>query len=178
MLQLPQHFAIQIARAAKHDVQFKIGLFMTHGTLSYSFEIGGNRCGQMDVHRSNGYLRTVTEFETPETGHVLADFEVWFDGLKVIKARKKPLEWVAFAGLPNDAFPDCAYPLLIQKSQDSNFDYWCVDLEQHREPVLHKVSRTDDLIVETRGKQVLRRFSMDDGIPAWIDWGGASSSLL
>jgi len=151
---------------------------MTSGPLSYSFEIGGNTCGQMEVHRSSGCLRTVTEFETAATGHVLADFEVWFDGLNVIKARKRPLEWVVFADLPDNAFPDCAYPLLIQQSQVSDFNYWCVDLERHKEPVLHRVTRTDDLILETRGEQVLRRFSVDDDVPTWIDWGGASSSLL
>ena len=151
---------------------------MTPGTLRYSFEIDGENCGQMDVHRSSGYLRTVTEFETIATGHVLADFEVWFDGLNVVRARKKPHDWIVFSSLPDNAFPDCAYPLLIQRSLVSDFEYCCIDLEKEKEHVLHQISRTDDWILETRDNQVLRRFLMDDDVPAYIDWGGASSSLL
>lgn len=127
-----------------------------------------------DDRDRSGHIRTLTEFETNATGHVLAEFEVWFDGLNVIRARKQPYDWVVFKSLPDNAFPDCAYPLLIQRALVADFEYLCVDLEHKKQHDLHQVLRADDMVLEARNNKVLRRFLMDGEILAWIDWGERS----
>lgn len=151
---------------------------MRNGTLKYSFEIEGICCGHMHVHYSDRHFRTVTEFHTIETGRILAEFEVDFDQLDVVRARKRPFGPVDFTKLPAVSYPDCAYPLLIERSFESGFDYACVDLEQRKLPQPRHIARNDNEVVETRDGQVLRRFILDDGVPSMIDWGGASSNLL
>ncbi|MEJ6404378.1 hypothetical protein [Yoonia sp. 2307UL14-13] len=151
---------------------------MTHPTLSYTFEIDGITCGKMDVYRSDGYLRSVTDFETPAFGHVVSDFAYYHKDRRIHRARKAPLDWVDFTDLSDDAFPDCAYPLLIARALRQDFDYLCIDLEGQRQPAHHRMARSDDVVIETRDGQVLRRFGLNDGIPVHIDWGGAVSSLI
>lgn len=78
---------------------------------------------------------------------------------------------------PPHHYPSCAYPLFLTKVTTAPYRYRQVSEDDGAFCADVTLSWEDNDIVEYRHDKEMRRFTMLDGVPIRIDWGGAISYL-
>lgn len=144
--------------------------------LYYDFRIDGRNAGYYYLKIDASHLRSHTRFRVDDTIQVSL-FEVRHDGERALAYRCADAPWIDLADYPADHVPTSAYPILLPRAIDRPLVYTAI-LEGDGlflpETVL---APSGDEIVESRGGRVVRRFTMRDGVPVQIDWGGPVSHL-
>lgn len=141
----------------------------------YDFRIGERLAGTFVLEDDGTQLRQYTTFETDDGEQYESRHEVQYRATRVVAYRTGGGDWVDIASLPPDHFPTAAFPLVVRHGLTS---YEAID-EETGETSHRVVEREGSLIIERDGERVVtRRFEERFGRITWIDWGGATSTLL
>jgi hypothetical protein len=143
----------------------------------YDFTLNDQNRGYSYLRFDEKHLYSFTRFLVEDDEIYTNIFSLRLDGERVLACRHGDAEWADLNGQPDDHYPTCAYPLLLSRVTSTGYTYVqvsCDDGEVIGEALL---SRAGDDIVETVDGKVHRRFTMRDGVPIRIDWGGAVSHL-
>lgn len=144
--------------------------------LYYDFRLAGRNAGYYYLNLGTSLLRSHTRFRNGD-GLQVSLFEVRHDGERALAYRSGDAGWVDLTQYPADHIPTSAYPLLLPRVIDRPLVYTAIsegDGKLLGDTVLTPAS---DRIIERRDGRVVRRFTMRDGIPVRIDWGGPVSHL-
>ncbi len=142
----------------------------------YDFRLNGTACGYSYLGYSDDRLLSVTRFRISENDVYTNRFELKLAENQVVALKYGDQDWTAFA-FPAGYYPSCAYPILLPFVTELPFDYIQVAEADLSIVGQIRLQWNGDDIVETQAGQETRRFTMRNGVPMRIDWGGALSVL-
>lgn len=143
----------------------------------YDFKIQDQACGYSYLFWDDQRLHSFTRFRLPDGQVITNVFRLLLKEEAVERCRHNDLPWVDLTGLPEDHYPGCAYPLLLDRSSESPFPYVQVSEDDGAVTGNVTLERAGDVVLEKSADRVLRRFFMQGKTPIMIDWGGAVSEL-
>lgn len=141
----------------------------------YDFRINGKPVGYFEWWEEEDLLYQNAVFEVE--GHVRRNpFWLKHKGGTITAYRVADGEWTGMPDSKEELFPTSAWILLLRRVEDQlEYTEFHEGSSEVVGPVLLK--KEEGLVVESRGGKVIRRFRMENGLPVWIDWGGATSEL-
>ena len=144
--------------------------------LWYTFEIAGQHVGYslLKLDDEQLYSETRALFGEVEIDNV---FELALQNGRVTAFRYNDLPGGLMDGFPVDAWPSCAYPLLLEKAQPE-FVYQAIEEGSAEITGTRRLIRKNDTIIEYDSNRTTRTFWLDGRRVIKIDWGGAISQLV
>lgn len=143
----------------------------------YNFKFDGKNQGYSYLRFDQNSLLSFTRF-LAENDEVYSNvFLLKLSGEKVLACKHGDAGWVDFSNHPPHHYPSCAYPLFLSKVASDRYTY--VQISEDDGSIFGEtvLSWNGDDIVESRDAVEYRRFTMRNGIPIKINWGGAISHL-
>ena len=143
----------------------------------YNFKVNEENQGYSYLRLDHTSLFSLTRFRIGEDETYSNVFSLKLSGEKVLACKHGDADWVDFSRLPPNHYPGCAYPLLLSKVTSDPYTY--IQVSEDDGSILGETvfSREGRDIVESQKGTETRRFTMRNGVPIKIDWGGAISIL-
>ena len=143
----------------------------------YIFKVNGENRGysylRLDQKRLLSYTRFLMENDEIYTNV----FVLKLNGERVLACKHGLADWVDFSDQPHHHYPSCAYPLLLTRVASQPYTYMQISEDDGAAIGETTLWRDGADLVETRNAKEYRRFTMRNGIPIKINWGGAISIL-
>lgn len=143
----------------------------------YNFKMGEENRGYYYLYHDEETMFSYTRFLIAEDEIFINIFRLKLAGEKILACQYRTDDWVDFTNRPANHYPTSGYPLFLSKALKEPFVYTAVyegDGSIFGETTLTPV---DNVIQETRDGKLMRQFTMENGIPVAIDWGGPISYL-
>ena len=144
----------------------------------YDFRIGGEHRGFSYLTLTASRLFSLTRFLIEADSLYGNRFELQLDGGRVLRCRHDDAEWVDFSAAGTDAWPSCAYQLILDRArEDEPYRYTALSEDNGHPLTTLTLVRRGNVIDELDGAQRKRQFVLEGDVPTKIDWGGAESHL-
>lgn len=143
----------------------------------YNFIFDGNNQGYSYLYLSSEKLVSYTRFLTEENTIYSNSFVLKLEGENILACKHGDADWVDFSNQPAHHYPSCAYPLFLTKVTTEPYNYRQVSEDDGSFCADMRLLWQGDDIVEYHRDRETRRFTMLDGVPIRINWGGAMSHL-
>ena len=149
---------------------------MPHQHRTYDFRINGEDVGTFELLWTEDELYQRATFTTDDQV-VDTEYILSLDREDVVGFRTDSDDpWTTMDEYPDDAYPTASFPLLLEKAQP-RFRYRAIDESTGALGEYRELDRRGDTIDEIRNDEVIRSFTMRNGVVVEIDWGGATSTL-
>ena len=142
----------------------------------YDFRIDGDVAGYFELAVSPEEIYQCASFTTGDTIEVNEYMLRIEDAELVAFSTGEQPGWTSLGRYSDDAYPLSAFPYLIDRLED----------ERTYDPIIESTGavvarrtlrREGETVLEYQDGRVMRSFTLAEGIPIEIDWGGATSSI-
>lgn len=142
---------------------------------AYTFEIDGQPSGYFLIKETCERIDQRVYFRM-DSVDIDSRFSLLMKGGRIAAFRAGDDPWIEMIGFPEDAFPGCAYPVLIRQLKDT------LVFQRIHEPTgtvdgWMTLERKGDVVDERNWERLTRRFYLKDEKIVRIDWGQAESIL-
>jgi hypothetical protein len=143
----------------------------------YNFTLDGDNRGYSYLRFDHKTLYSLTRFLIEKDETYTNVFSLRLDSGRVLACKHEDADWVDLREQPPDHYPACAYPLLLPRVTSTSTTYIQISCDDGSVIGETLLSWEGEEIVESRDGKEYRRFTMREGVPVTIDWGGAVSHL-
>lgn len=140
--------------------------------LFYDFRIDGEARGFSYLRLDQWALLSLTRFLLENASVFENRFELGLAGGRALRCRHGDGRWIDMSTAPPNAWPGCAYPLILGRvHEEAPYRYVGLSEDDGRELATLELTRRGDVITEREGARRVREFVMEGDTPRHIDWG-------